>query len=63
MRLDLISDICMGIIRLFLKPATPLKLPGRLNSVRTSCCFENTSHLRQTKGKSPDKTQAPPLKE
>ena len=46
----------------FLKPATPLTLPGRLNLVRISCCFENTRHLKQTKGRSLDKTEAPPLK-
>ena len=47
----------------FLKPVTPLKLPGRLNLVRISCCFENTRHLTQTKGRSLNKTEAPPLKE
>ena len=34
----------------FLKPVTLLKLPGRLNLVSISCCFENTTHLTQTKG-------------
>ena len=52
-----INSVC------FLKPATPLKLPGRLNIVRISCCFENTRHLTQTKGRSLDETEAPPLKE
>ena len=47
----------------FLKPVTPLKLPGRLNLVRISCCYENTPHLTQTKGRSLDKTEAPPLRE
>ena len=46
----------------FLKPVNPLKLPGRLNLVRISCCFENTRHLTQTKGRSLDETKAPPLK-
>ena len=46
----------------FLKQGTPLKLPGRLNLVRISCCFENTRHLTQTKGRSLDETEAPPLK-
>ena len=47
----------------FLKPVTPLKLPGRLNLVRISCCSENTRHLTQIKGISLDETEAPPLKE
>ena len=46
-----------------LKPVTPIKLPRRLNLVRISYCFENTRHLTQTKGRSLDKTKAPPLKE
>ena len=46
----------------FLKPVTPLNLPGRLNIVRISCRFENTRHLTQTKGRSLDKTEASPLK-
>ena len=46
----------------FLKPATPLGLPGRLNLVRITCCFENTRHLTQTKGRSLDESEAPPLK-
>ena len=46
----------------FLKPATPLRLPGRLNLVRISCCFENTRHLTQTKGRCLDETEAVPLK-
>ena len=46
----------------FLRPATPLRLPGGLNLVRISCCFENTRHLRQIKGRSLDETEAPPLK-
>ena len=41
----------------FLKPATPLRLPGRLNLVRISCCFENTRHLTQTKGRTLDETE------
>ena len=45
----------------FLKPPTPLRLPGRLNLVRISCCFENTLHLTQTKRRSLDETEAPPL--
>ena len=45
----------------FLKQATPLRLPGRSNIVRISCCFENTRHLTQTKGRSLDKTEAPQL--
>ena len=47
----------------FLKKANPLRLPGRLNIVRISCCFENTCHLTQTKEGSLDKTEAPSLKE
>ena len=46
----------------FLKPATPLRLPGRLNLVRISSCFENTPHLTQTKGRSLDETEKHPLK-
>ena len=46
----------------FLKPATRLRLPGRLNLVRISCCFKNTRHLTQTKRRSLDETKAPPLK-
>ena len=46
----------------FLKPATPLRLPGRLNLVRISCCFKNTRHLTQTKGRGLDETEAPSLK-
>ena len=46
----------------FLKPVTPLRLPGRLNLVRISCCFENTRHLTQTKGKNPDDSESPALK-
>ena len=46
----------------FLKPVAPLRLPGRLNLVRIGCCFENTRHLTQTKGRSLDQTEAPPLK-
>ena len=52
----------MGIIQFaFSKPATPLRLPGLLNLVRISCCFENTRHLTQTKGRSRDQTKAPLL--
>ena len=46
----------------FLQPATSLRLPGRLNLVRIRCCFKNTSHFTQTKGRSLDETEAPPLK-
>ena len=46
----------------FLKPATPVRLPGRLNFVRISCCFQNKRHLTQIKGRSLDETKAPPLK-
>ena len=46
----------------FLKPAIPLGKPGRLNILRISCCFENTRHLSQTKGKSLNETKEPPLK-
>ena len=46
----------------FLKPATPLRLPGRLNFVRISCCCDITRHLIQTKGRSLYETKAPPLK-
>ena len=45
----------------FLKQATPLTLPGRLKIIRISCCFENTRHLTQTKGRSLDETEAPLL--
>ena len=50
------SSVCL------LKPATPLRLAGRLNLVRISCCFDITHHLIQTKGRSLDETKAPPLK-
>ena len=46
----------------FLKQATPLWLPGSLNIVRISFCFENTRHLTQTKVRSLDETEGPPLK-
>ena len=46
----------------FLKPATPVRLQGRLKIVRISCCFENTRHLTQTKGRILDETEALPLK-
>ena len=46
----------------FLKPATNLRLPGRLNLVRISYCFENTRHLTKAKGRSLSETEAPPLK-
>ena len=46
----------------FLKTVTPLERPGRLNLVRISCCFENTRHFKQTKGRSIDETEASPLK-
>ena len=46
----------------FLKQATPLRLPGRSNIVRISCCSENTRHLTQTKGRSHDESEAHPLK-
>ena len=46
----------------FLKPVIPLKLPGRLNLVTFSCCFENTRHLTQTKGRSLDENEARSLK-
>ena len=46
----------------FLKQATPLRLPGRMDIGRISCCFENTRHLTQTKGRSLDETEAPPIK-
>ena len=46
----------------FLKPATLLRLPRRLNIVRISCCFENTHHLTGTKGRSLNETEAPPLR-
>ena len=45
-----------------LKPATPFRLPGRLNLERTSCCFKNIRHLQATKGRSLDETEVPPLK-
>ena len=38
-------------------------LPGRLTIVKISRCFQNTHHLTQTKDRSLDKTEAPPLKE
>ena len=47
----------------FLKLFTPSMLPGRLTIVRISRCFQNTRHLTQTKERSLDKTEAPPLKE
>ena len=47
----------------FLKPATPSKLQARLNLVRINCCFKNTRHLTQTKGKSLDLSEALLLKE
>ena len=37
-------------------------LPEQLNLVRISGCFENTRHLTQTKGRSLDETEAPPLR-
>ena len=46
----------------FLKPATPFRLPGRLNLVRIICCFENTRHLAETKERSIHETELPPLK-
>ena len=45
-----------------LKTSHSLTLPGRLKIVRISCCFENTRHLTQTKGRSLDETLLPPLK-
>ena len=45
-----------------LKPATPLRLPRRLILERISSCFENTRPLTQTKARSLDETEAPPLK-
>ena len=47
----------------FLKPVTPLRLPGRLTIVKISRCFQNTRHLTQTEERSLDQTEAPPLKE
>ena len=46
----------------FLKSATPVRLQGRLKIVRISCCFENTRHLTQTKGRILDEIEAHPLK-
>ena len=46
----------------FLKPVPPLKLPGRLNLVSISCCFEKTRHLTQTIKGSLGKTEGPPHK-
>ena len=46
----------------FLKPVTSLRLPGRLNLVTISSYFENTRHFTQTKGRSLEETEAPPLK-
>ena len=52
----------MGIFHsFFVKPVTPLRLPGRLNIVTISCCFEITRHLAQTEGGSLDDTEAPAL--
>ena len=47
----------------FPKPATPSKLQGRLNLVRINCCFKNTRHLTQTKGKGFYQSEALLLKE
>ena len=38
----------------FLKPATPLMLPGPLKLVRISGCFDNSRNLTQNKGGSLD---------
>ena len=46
----------------FLKQATPLRQPERLNILRISCWFGNTRHFKQTKGRSLDETEVPPLK-
>ena len=46
-----------------LKPVTLLKLPGPLNLVSISCCFEKTRHLTQTIKRSLGKTEGLPLKE
>ena len=60
------SDICLGIIQFSLKTSHSFKVtrktPGRLNLERISCCFKNTRHLTQTKGKSLEETDAFPLK-
>ena len=47
----------------FLKPATPSRLQGRLNLARINCCFRNTRHWTQTKGKSLDQSEVLLLKE
>ena len=63
MRLEFCYDIFYGYNSVcFLKPVTPLTLPGRLNLVRIGWCFENARQLTQTKGRSLDETEAPPLK-
>ena len=50
----LIRHLYLGNSVCFSKLATPSKLQGRLNLVRIICCFKNTRHLTQTKGKSLD---------
>ena len=45
----------------FLKQATSLRLPERLNKMRISGCFENTRLLTQTKARSLNETEAHPL--
>ena len=40
----------------------PLRLPGRLNFLRIKSCFQKARHLKQTKGRSLDEIEAPPLK-
>ena len=57
----LLRHLCGYNSVFFLKPATPLRLPGELNLVRISCCFENTRHLTQTKERSRHQTEASPL--
>ena len=53
----LLRHLCGYNSLCFLKPATPLRLPGRLNLVRISCYFENTRHLTKTKARSRDQTE------
>ena len=38
------------------------KIAGRLNLERINCCFESLRHFTETKGRSLDETEAPPLK-
>ena len=49
------------LLFLFIFDFISIRLPGRLNLVRISCCFENTRHLTQTKGGGRHQTEAPPL--